>query len=296
MNKMLMVGTGVGNTPILGGKGTKSFNQLVKALFANGEKGFAYDPRDMTTMSSDAAGYWPLTNVGQDVGMMLDKSKGLVLGVELLTNFNSTLSATLSSDTVPCVVTSTTDFGVYGAVGGVIIQPGTYKIEFSWEGNTNLAEMLLILPDGNSSISVGNEAAGTFSRVMRFGAAGSFAVVKAQPKTGQTFTITKASIKQLPSNTAFQSTYSMRPRLQDAPRRVAFDRVNAKLTTTLAAQLTGCTVIRAVPTTGIEIKTNQTIPANYEHSSNHCGLIVINRALTTNEVNQLTELFNKLAK
>ena len=88
MNKMLMVGTGVGTIPILGGKGTKSFNQLVKALFANGEKGFAYDPSDMSTMSSDAAGYWPLTRVGQDVGMMLDKSKGLVLGVELFTKFN----------------------------------------------------------------------------------------------------------------------------------------------------------------------------------------------------------------
>lgn len=290
-----MVGTGVGTTPILGGKGTKSFNQLVKALFANGEKGFAYDPSDISTMSSDAAGYWPLTRAGQDVGMMLDKSKGLVLGVELFTKFNSTLSATLSSDTVPCVVTSTTNFSIYGAVGSVIIQPGTYKIEFSWEGNTNLSEMFMMLPDGNN-ISVGSEAAGTFSRVMRFGTAGSFSVAKGQPMIGQTFTITKASIKQLPSNTAFQLTYSMRPRLQDAPRRVAFDGVNDKLTTTLPAQLTGCTVIRAVPTTGIEIQTNQTIPVNYEHSANHCGLIVINRALTTSEVNQLTELFNKLVK
>lgn len=290
-----MVGTGVGTTPILGGKGTKSFNQLVKALFANGEKGFAYNPNDMSTMSSDAAGYWPLTIVGQYVGMMLDKSKGLVLGEELFTKFDSTLSSTLSRDTVPCVVTSTTDFSVYGAVGSGIIQPGTYKIEYSWEGNTNLAQMVIQLPDGNN-ISVGNEAAGTFSRVMRFGVAGYFSVTKDQPKTGQTFTITKASIKQLPSNTAFQLTQSMRPRLQDAPRRVAFDGVNDKLTTTMAAQLTGCTVIRAVPNTGIEIQTNQTIPVNYEHSSNHCGLIVINRALTTSEVNQLTKLFNKLVK
>ena len=295
MNKMLMVGTGVGTTPILGGKDTKSFNQLVKALFANGEEGFAYDPNDLSTMYQDAAGYWPLTRVGQDVGMMLDKSKGLVLGAELFTKFNSTLSATLSRDTVPCVVTSTTDASIYGAVGSVIIQPGTYKIEYSWEGNTNLSQMSIQLPDGNN-INIGNEAAGTFSRVMRFGAAGHFSVTKDEPKIGQTFTITKASIKQLPSNTAFQLTYSMRPRLQDAPRRVVFDGVNDKLTTILPAQLTGCTVIRAVPTTGIEIQTNQTIPVNYEHSSNHCGLIVINRALTTSEVNQLTELFNKLVK
>lgn len=64
------------------GSTSKTFNQLIKSIFANGEQGFAYDPNDLTTMFQDAAGTVPVTGAGQLVGLMLDKSKGLVLGVE----------------------------------------------------------------------------------------------------------------------------------------------------------------------------------------------------------------------
>ena len=55
-------------------------------LFANGEPGAWYDPSDLTTLFQDAAGTTPVTAVEQPVGLMLDKSKGLVLGPELVTN------------------------------------------------------------------------------------------------------------------------------------------------------------------------------------------------------------------
>lgn len=58
---------------ILGGT-SKTFNQLIKSLFANGEQGFAYDPNDLTTMFQDAAGTVPVTAVGQAVGLIKDKS------------------------------------------------------------------------------------------------------------------------------------------------------------------------------------------------------------------------------
>ena len=66
---------------IIGGT-SKTLNQLIKTLFANGEQGFAYDPNDLTTMFQDSAGTVPVTGAGQPVGLLLDKSKGLVLGVE----------------------------------------------------------------------------------------------------------------------------------------------------------------------------------------------------------------------
>ena len=69
-----MVGTGVGTTPILGGKGTKSFNQIIESLFANGEQGFVYNPNDLSTMFQDAAGTIPVTAAGQPVGLIRDKS------------------------------------------------------------------------------------------------------------------------------------------------------------------------------------------------------------------------------
>ena len=56
------------------------------SLFASGEQGAWYDPSDLTTMFQDRAGTTPVTADGQTVGLILDKSKGLVLGPELVTN------------------------------------------------------------------------------------------------------------------------------------------------------------------------------------------------------------------
>ena len=56
------------------------------SLFANGEPGFWLDPSDLSTMYQDSAGTTPVTAVEQPVGLILDKSKGLVLGSELVTN------------------------------------------------------------------------------------------------------------------------------------------------------------------------------------------------------------------
>lgn len=70
---------------ILGGT-SKTFNQIIQSLFTNNEQGFFYDPNDLTTMFQDAAGTVPVTAVGQPVGLMLDKSKGLVLGSERAVN------------------------------------------------------------------------------------------------------------------------------------------------------------------------------------------------------------------
>lgn len=64
----------------------ESFDQIIKSLFANGEQGFAYDPNDLSTMFQNAAGTVPVTGVGQPVGLVLDKSKGLTLGNEVITN------------------------------------------------------------------------------------------------------------------------------------------------------------------------------------------------------------------
>ena len=49
-------------------------------LFQNNEQGAWYDPSDLTTMFQDSAGTMPVTADGQPVGLILDKSKGLVLG------------------------------------------------------------------------------------------------------------------------------------------------------------------------------------------------------------------------
>lgn len=63
--------------------GGVSFSPL--SLFAASEPGFWYDPSDISTLFQDAAGTTPVTAAGQSVGLVLDKSRGLALGPELVT-------------------------------------------------------------------------------------------------------------------------------------------------------------------------------------------------------------------
>ena len=114
-------------------------------------------------------------------------------------------------------------------------------------------------------------------------------------KSEQTVVLSGLTIKELAGNHAYQATPSLRGILRDVPRRIDYDGVDDKLTVNLPSQLTGCTVIRADPNVGTQILTNQTIATQYDDSTDHCGLIVINRALTQTETAQITQIFNRLA-
>lgn len=59
---------------------------IVSPLFAASEQGVWFDPSDLNTLFQDINGVTPVTAAGQPVGLMLDKSKGLSLGSELITN------------------------------------------------------------------------------------------------------------------------------------------------------------------------------------------------------------------
>ena len=96
-------------------------------------------------------------------------------------------------------------------------------------------------------------------------------------------------------NHAYQTTSVARPILQNTPRRIDFGVVLDKLITKLSAQLTGCTVVRSVPSVGAQILTGQTIPVTYNDDTDHCGLLVINRTLTPSETSIITSEFNKRA-
>lgn len=287
-----------------------TFEQRMKKLFANGEQGFWYDPNDLSTMFQDAGGTVPVTAVGQPVGLVLDKSKGLVLGGELNSNnFNTNLA----------------DWGV-GTGASVILENGEAKATlggaisatagnwFKLNGNYNLGKRYTVSFDA-TYVSGGDLHAGfgytvgltvtaaqngaskqryTFTS-SGIAATGSGLLAFGASTAGSVWKIDNVSVKEVTGNHAYQTTSSMRPLLTASPQRLDFDTVDDKLTTTLPAQLTGCTVIRAVPNVGTQILTNQTIPAPYNDNTDHCGLIVINRALTATETSQITKLFNKAA-
>ena len=117
-----------------------TIDMIIRPLFANGEQGFFYDPNDLSTMFQDAAGNVPVTAAGQSVGLIMDKSKGLALGSELVTNWDFSNGTTgwvaeyqssLSNVNGKLRVTAT-GFNPYGvqAISGLKVGK-TYKITFS---------------------------------------------------------------------------------------------------------------------------------------------------------------------
>ena len=73
------------------------------SIFSSNEPGVWYDPSDLTTLFQDPAGTIPVTGPAQTVGLALDKSKGLVLGPELVTNgtFDTDVSGWASGVSAP---------------------------------------------------------------------------------------------------------------------------------------------------------------------------------------------------
>lgn len=286
----------------------ETIHSLIRKLFANNEQGFAYDPNDLSTMFRDAAGTVPVTASGQAVGLMLDKSKGLVLGVEKLSNndFSNNGVGWVITGGVPTyaggVVTLTTQAGGTGEIYQDISVPVGRWVKITARAKySNALSFGINVYDGGGynnhkgAIPFGTsfeEKSGYF-----FSTTGSLRV---RMRLGASTVVATGdvdyiSVKEVIGNHAYQTTSSMRPLLVASPQRLDYDTVDDKLITTLPAQLTGCTVIRAVPNVGTQILTNQTIPATYEDNTDHCGLIVINRALTASETAAITREFNKMA-
>ena len=119
--------------------------QKVEDLFAASEQGAVYDPSDFSTMFQDIAGTTPVTENGQTVALHLDKSKGLVLGPELVTNgtFDSNLTGwNIGSNITAVWDNGEADVALTGAVSstssnwfssGVVVETGDarlFSVEF----------------------------------------------------------------------------------------------------------------------------------------------------------------------
>ena len=180
-------------------------------LFKNNEQGVWYDPSDLSTLFQDAAGTTPVTAVGQPVGLMLDKSKGLALGPELVTggDFSNPLNWTVTTGWV--VSGGTANFS--NPTGSTIFQSsptvvGTYQIEFDASG-----------PRINGSIAINSPGTDTYT----FTTAGHHkAVIRTTQARanisingigGANFSVDNLSVKLLPGNHATQPTAGKRPML-----------------------------------------------------------------------------------
>lgn len=97
--------------------------QFIASLFTSTVKGGWYDPSDMRTMFQDSYGTTPVTGLNQKVGLMLDKSQGLIPGTEQIQNFNFDNGSTSWLGGSPSNPQPISTFG--------IIENGSFKIDFT---------------------------------------------------------------------------------------------------------------------------------------------------------------------
>jgi hypothetical protein len=182
----------------------------IAALFSSGEEGAWYDPSDLTTLYQDAAGTTPVTGTGQPVGLMLDKSKGLTLGSEVVTNGTFDTDSNWDKGTH-----WTISGGVASSVNGslrnlsqVCLTVGkTYKV--SWDQTTSSGNIVVFVGLGTQTPAI--TGTGTKTAICK---ATTNTTLYFQAQNGFTGTIDNISVKELPGNHATQSTSTARPTLQ----------------------------------------------------------------------------------
>ncbi|CAB4157118.1 hypothetical protein UFOVP681_2 [uncultured Caudovirales phage] len=178
-------------------------------LFALSEPGVWYDPSDLTTLFTDTAGTTPVTTPGQTVALALDKSKGLVLGSELVVSpYTGSASGTWA-------LTSTNVTRNGSSTGQVVVNISTaidtakrYYVTFTV---ADLSGDTLLLRIGGSGTAYQVSANGVYTaRVAGGGTTSSISFAPWGGSAGQA-TITNISVKELPGFHATQATLASRP-------------------------------------------------------------------------------------
>ncbi|MEI7621254.1 MAG: DUF2341 domain-containing protein [Candidatus Moraniibacteriota bacterium] len=181
-------------------------------LFAKGEQGVNYDPSDLSTMYQDSAGTTAVTGLEQPVGLVLDKSKGLVLGSELIVSnsFNTdtdwikgpgwSIAGGLATKTVG-VASSLNSTSTTYTVGK------WYKLVYTT--TISAGGLQAVIYGGTTLALSGKSASGTYTEYFT-------------PLSGNTTlafygnssfegTIDNVSVKEVPGNHAYQATSTKRP-------------------------------------------------------------------------------------
>lgn len=216
------------------------------ALFRAGETGVWYDPSDFSTMFTDDAGSTPVTATGQSVALILDKSKGLGRGSELVANgtFDSSVTGwTQGTSITAASVNGRAEVTRNGAISALsafwctttVVSGNTYEISIDVVVNNGAARQIM---NGAATAFTGLGAGG-------FSGTGTKKYIVTANDTGirislwtndaSTSVYDNISIKQVFTTPARQTTAGSRPTLQqDAGGRyyLSFDGVDDHLIST----------------------------------------------------------------
>jgi len=269
--------------------GSTNPDAVIEALFASGEQGAWYDPSDLSTMFQDSAGTTPVTADGQPVGLILDKSKELALQ-ELVVNgsFDSGASWTLVGGVISGGNLTFSASAANDYASNTSTNPAAGDIlEFTVTITAMSAGS--IRPQCGGSVGTSRTSVGTYTERVRSAGAGAAAIVATA--AGTTATISEFSVKRISGNHASQDTAAKRPlyKTSGLAKYNDYDVVDDVLNTTFPSSLgSSCTVAKAVVGGSPTILTGQTIGTTWAESTDNAGVVIVNRALTTQETTDLT--------
>ena len=263
----------------------------VASLFSDGEQGVWYDPSDLTTLFQDTAGTTPVTTAGQTVGLMLDKSQGLILGPELVTNgrfdtdttgwtTSANASLSLSSNALRITASSNGIATASQAISGLTIGKQysfTFDIvaETQSTGNPSYGSVGSNVPITSTGSFTVYFTADATTVTIRFGLGGA-------ALAGEYIEIDNVSVKELPGYHATQATAAARPSyIVDADGTfIQHDLIDDALTVTLPDMGTEATVAY-VTRSEVRLLEDQTISGSYTLPTQEiAGFVAIDRALT----------------
>lgn len=194
-------------------QGGSVFNPVayIQSLFAGSAPGCYFDVSDLSTMFQDAAGTTPAA-VNSPVGLLLDKSQGLVLGSERVTTPYTgsvsgawSISATLITRNGSSTGLANPNFG-----GATLDTTKLYQVSFT-VSNKSGDDFLMRLATGTAYRITAN---GVHTCRIPPGSTATQLVFAPWAGTVGEATISNISVRELPGNHATQATGAARPLLK----------------------------------------------------------------------------------
>jgi hypothetical protein len=289
------------NGGLLSTYGDESGEFDINSLFANSELGALYDHSDLTTLYQESAGITSVSAASDPVGLRLDKSQGMALGAEKVINggFDTDTSwikgtgwtiadGVAQSDGVTASALLAQDIG---SVAGK-----SYALSMDIDGTFPNGSFINIRL-GLSGTLLQKNSAGTVTAILTAAGSNPFRLyITTSATIKPTVTLDNVSVKELAGHQAYQNTAPARPAYKTVPSRIDFDGIDDVLATTFPDLGTDVTIARSIPGVGASILTGQTISAGaWSDNVDSCALVIVNRALTTQETAGLTSWLNEKA-
>ncbi len=284
-------------------------------LFAKGEDGAWYDPSNLSTLFQDSIGITTVTADSDPVGLILDNSQGGV-GSELVTN--STFAFWTGDDTDDFnlfvaedgsnyvtehangaqIVRATLNAGFKtGGAQTIPVTAGvTYKISITISGLSGVG-VLFRDDSGRFTFSKNLSADGTYTYYIPANSTGSPDMQIFANSGSGSVVIEEFSMKEVLGNHALQTTAAARPAYKTSAglHWLDHDGVDDQLVATFPDLGTDAT-IAYVTSGGVTILTGQTISgATNLRTEDWYGLIYLDRAFTSAEVDGVTDYLNEKA-